>query len=60
MHFTPGWQGFGTQEGRGWLPPIPGSRNQQLCVLVQRNISDYSRSLSELNICGISLIFVNR
>lgn len=30
MHFTPGWQGLGTQEGRGCIPPIPEERGGQL------------------------------
>lgn len=33
LHFTPGWQGLGTQEGRGWIPPIAEKREAscQMC-----------------------------
>lgn len=30
LHFTPGWQGLGTQEGRGCIPPIPEETEGQL------------------------------
>lgn len=56
MHCAPGWQGLGTQEGRGCIPPIPEEREglwlTMFCLIYKYHLITFGKWIRRLDYGG--------